>query len=117
MASHCRSVSGPLHELIHPPSGHFRRWTWRSLKHQWLFLHSLDSVTTIRRLVAFYVDEHNRVLPHSAFRGQTPHEMYVGTGDALPANLTSRVAAARRSRVTSTGRHRARPCPSNEAAT
>ena len=32
---------------------------WRSLKHQWLFLHSLDSVATIRRLVAFYVDEHN----------------------------------------------------------
>jgi transposase InsO family protein len=23
---------------------------WRSLKHQWLFLHSLDSITTIRRL-------------------------------------------------------------------
>jgi hypothetical protein len=45
---------------------------WRSLKHQWLFLHSLDSITTVRRLVAFYVDEHNRVLPHSAFHGQTP---------------------------------------------
>ena len=28
---------------------------WRSLKHQWLFLHSLDSVTTVRRLVEFYV--------------------------------------------------------------
>ena len=35
---------------------------WRSLKHQWLFLHSLDSVTTVRRLVAFYVQEHNTVL-------------------------------------------------------
>ena len=45
---------------------------WRSLKHHWLFLHSLDSVTTVRRLVAFYVQEHNTVLPHSAFRGQTP---------------------------------------------
>jgi putative transposase len=49
---------------------------WRSLKHQWLFLHSLDSVTTVRRLVEFYVQEHNQVLPHSAFRGQTPDEMY-----------------------------------------
>ncbi len=35
-------------------------------------------------LVAFYVDEHNRVLPHSAFRGQTPDEMYYGRGDAVP---------------------------------
>jgi hypothetical protein len=38
---------------------------WRSLKHQWLFLHPLDNVATIRRLVAFYVREHNHVLPHS----------------------------------------------------
>jgi hypothetical protein len=43
---------------------------WRSLKHQWLFLHSLDSVTTVRRLIEFYVQEHNRVLPHSAFAGR-----------------------------------------------
>src|SRR5262249_13964046 len=67
---------------------------WRSLKHQWLFLHSVDSVATIRRLVAFYVHEYNTVLPHSAFRGQTPDEMYSRTGDAVPAELTSRTAAA-----------------------
>jgi putative transposase len=72
---------------------------WRSLKHQWLFLHSLDSIATVRRLVAFYVDEHNRVLPHSAFHGQTPDEMYFGTGDAMPAELASRAVAARRARV------------------
>ncbi len=68
---------------------------WRSLKHQWLFLHSLDSLTTVRRLVEFYVQEHNRVLPHSAFRGQTPDEMYFGRGDAVPADLSARAAAAR----------------------
>src|SRR5262249_45116550 len=39
------------------------------------------------------------VLPHSAFRGQTPDEMYFGTGDAVPADLTTRAAAARRARV------------------
>jgi transposase InsO family protein len=33
---------------------------WRCLKHQWLFLHSLDSVATVRRLVAFYVHEQPR---------------------------------------------------------
>ncbi len=36
------------------------------------------------------VDEHNRVLPQSACRGQTPDEMYFGTGEAVPADLTSR---------------------------
>jgi len=34
-------------------------------------------------LVEFYVREHNQVLPHSAFRGQTPDEMYFRTGDTF----------------------------------
>ena len=89
---------------------------WRSLKHQWLFLHSLDSVTTVRRLVAFYVDEHNRVLPYSAFRGQTPDEMYFGTGDAVPADLTARAAAARRIRVEANQSASCETCPSLDAA-
>ena len=89
---------------------------WRSLKHQWLFLHSLDSVTTVRRLVAFYVDEHNRVLPHSAFRGQTSDEMYFGTGDAVPADLTARAASARRTRVAANRSASCETCPSLDAA-
>ena len=89
---------------------------WRSLKHQWLFLHSLDSVTTVRRLVAFFVDEHNRVLLHSAFRGQTPDEMYFGTGDAVPADLMVRAAAARRPRVKTNRSASCETCPSVDAA-
>ena len=89
---------------------------WRSLKHQWLFLHPLDSVATIRRLVAFYVDEHNRVLPHSAFLGQTPDEMYFGTGDGVPTDLTSRAAAARRARVEANRSASCETCPSLNAA-
>ena len=89
---------------------------WRALKHQWLFLHSLDSVSTVRRLVAFYVDEHNRVLPHSAFRGQTPDEMYFGTGDTVPADLTSRAAAARRARVEANRSASCATCSSVDAA-
>src|SRR6516164_1248450 len=89
---------------------------WRSLKHQWLFLHSLDSVTTVRRLVAFYVDEHNRVLPHSAFHGQTPDEMYFGTGDTVSADLRSRAAAARRTRAEANRLASCETCPSVDAA-
>jgi putative transposase len=89
---------------------------WRSLKHQWLFLHSLDSVTTVRRLVTFYVDEHNRMLPHSAFRGQTPDEMYFGTGDAVAGDLMSGAAAARRRRVAANRTASCERCPSVDAA-
>jgi hypothetical protein len=87
----------------------------RSLKHQWLFLHPLDSVATVRRLVAFYVHEHNHVLPHSAFRGQTPDEIF-GTGDAVPADLMSRAAAARRSHVEANRSASCKACPSLNAA-
>ena len=89
---------------------------WRFLTHQWCFLHSLDSVTTVRRLVELYVDEHNRVLPHSAFRGQTPDEMYFGTGDAVPADLMARAATARRTRAEAHRSASCETCPSLDAA-
>ena len=60
---------------------------WRSLKHGWLFLNRLDSVAAVRRHVAFYVEEHNGVIPHSAFEGQTPDEMYFGRGGDIPDQL------------------------------
>jgi len=61
---------------------------WRALKHQWLFLNTIDTVTRLEKLVAFYVHEHNTRLPHSAFRGQTPDEMYFSTGAHIPLSST-----------------------------
>ena len=60
---------------------------WRTIKHQWLYLNTLDTVSRLEKLVAFYVDEHNTRLPHSAFRGQTPDEMYFGTGESIPGEI------------------------------
>ena len=42
---------------------------WRVLNHQWLYLNTLDSVASLRKLVAFYVNQHNKHLPHSASKG------------------------------------------------
>jgi len=72
---------------------------WRVLKHQWLYVNTLDTVTTVRKLVAFYVDQHNTRLPHSAFRGQTPDEMYFATGTDIPKQLEASRIAARQSRM------------------
>jgi len=72
---------------------------WRGLKHQWLFLNTLDSVRTVEKLVAFYVQEHNSRLPHSAFRGQTPDQMYFGTGGKIPGELESARQQARQARA------------------
>jgi len=72
---------------------------WRALKHQWLYLNTLDTVGRLEKLVTFYVDEHNARLPHSAFRGQTPDEMYFGTGDHVPDELDAAKKVARQSRM------------------
>jgi hypothetical protein len=64
------------------------------MKHQWLFLNTLDSVAALRRHVAFYVVAYNTQVPHSAFRGQTPDEMYFGTGERVPAELAAAKSAA-----------------------
>ena len=68
---------------------------WRILKHQWLYLNTLDSVSTIRKLVSFYVDQQNRHLTHYAFQGQTPDEMYFGKGNDVLKQLDAARLSAR----------------------
>jgi transposase InsO family protein len=72
---------------------------WRSLKYLWLFLNSLDTLERIRTLVAFFVREHNTKMPHAAFRGQTPDEVFFGTAPNLPVELDAARARARQLRL------------------
>ncbi len=72
---------------------------WRSLKHAWLYLHTLDNFTAFGRLIEFYVTAHNEVMPHAAFGAQTPDEMYFGTGDAVAAELVTVRKTAREERM------------------
>ena len=74
------------------------RW-WRSLKHSWLFLHALDTPVTVRRLVAFYVQQHNQVMPHWAHKGLTPDEVYFSTGDGIRERLRQEHANALLARI------------------
>ena len=85
------NFNGPVDELINSGLLHrvlagteitysnsmIESW-WRVLKHQWLYLNTLDTVTAVKNLVAFYVQEHNSRLPHSAFCGQTPFSSLLG---------------------------------------
>ncbi len=96
-------VSGLLHRVLALRDVSFSNslieaW-WRTLKHQWLYLNTLDSVETVRRLVAFYVEAHNTEIPHSAFRGQTPDEMYYGRGNDVPDKLEAAKTQARAARL------------------
>ena len=43
--------------------------------------------------------QHNEVMPHAAFEGQTPDEKYVGGGDAIAAKLAFARIKARNQRI------------------
>jgi putative transposase len=45
---------------------------WRSTKHNCLFQQCLDSLISLRKWVELYVKQHDEVMPHHAFKGQTP---------------------------------------------
>jgi hypothetical protein len=53
----------------------------------------------LRRLTEFYVKAHNEVLPHAAFEGQTPNEMFFGTGDEVIQKLFAAHKTAREERM------------------
>jgi len=84
---------------------------WRSLKHGCLFQQRLDSLTSLTRFVDFYVYEHNTVMPHSAFEGQTPDEVFAGAGAQLPDALCEKRATAREARIAENRRARCSTCP------
>ena len=74
-------------------------------------MNTLDTIGRLESLVEFYVSEHNTRLPHSAFQGQTPDEMYFGTGHHIPGVLEAAWKAARQSRRDA---NRKKTCPNCE---
>jgi putative transposase len=68
------------------------------------YLHQLDSFAALEKLIGFYVEQHNTVIPHAAFAGQTPDEMYFRRGDHVPGELAADRARARAARVESNRR-------------
>ena len=56
-------------------------------------------MNTLRSLVDFYVTQHNTVMPHAAFNGATPDEVFSGAADRLDVRLAHARAHARRQRL------------------
>ena len=74
--------------------------SWRrSLKSNWIYINQLHSFGALERLVSFYVSEHNSNMPHAAFHGQTPDEVYFGRGDQVPDQLAEAGRLARQARL------------------
>jgi hypothetical protein len=57
------------------------------------------SIERLRSLVEFFIEQHNTQMPHSAFTGQTPDEIYFDTAVDLPAQLAAARTKARAERL------------------
>ncbi len=53
----------------------------------------------IEKLIVFTMEQQNTHLSHFAFQGQTPDEMYFGSGKEIPRQLQEVRLAARESRM------------------
>jgi hypothetical protein len=100
---------GAIRELVtsddyrHVPTGILSRLAQR-------LGNTLDTIRNVEKLVAFYVEQHYKHLPHTAFHGQTPDEMYFVTGADIPKQLAAAKVAARQSRLASNLAVRCQSC-------
>lgn len=68
----------------------------RSLKVNCLYNYPLNTFADVKRLVDFYLEQHNRVMPHSAFNGATPYQQFIGSWtEAKERELKQRLTTAK----------------------
>ncbi len=88
---------------------------WRQLKHAWLFLNTLDSPAAVRRLVAFYVGEHNEKIPRAVLGARTPDEVYFGREENVLERLSEQRKTAQRVRSAANRAASCHRCDSSRA--
>jgi hypothetical protein len=71
--------------------------------------------SAIRKWAEFYVQQHNQVMPHHAFKGPTPNEMFFGTGKTIEAELKQARADARRTRIEANRQRSCAACSMSQA--
>ncbi|MCB0412684.1 MAG: DDE-type integrase/transposase/recombinase, partial [Bdellovibrionales bacterium] len=49
---------------------------FRSIKNNFLYSKSFTTILELRRSISFYIREHNKKMPHSTFKFETPFEIY-----------------------------------------
>ncbi len=90
---------------------------WRGLKHSYLFINSLDNRVAVERLVQFYVQQFNEVMPHSALNWRTPDEVYFGRAEDVPSQLEEARRSARQARMAANRATTCETCRSSTSTT
>jgi hypothetical protein len=89
---------------------------WRGLKNHGLYLNALDTEACVRKLIAFYVQEYNEVMPHSALDFRTPDEAYFEREEDVSSRLKIARRTAREVRLTANRATTSEACKGNPAS-
>jgi hypothetical protein len=68
----------------------------------------------VERLVSFYVQQYNEVMPHSALDFRTPDEVYFGRAEDVPSKLAVARRLAREARMAANRATACETCAANE---
>ncbi|WP_412072743.1 IS3 family transposase [Solemya velum gill symbiont] len=61
---------------------------WRSIKHEWIYLHSVTTVNEMIRIVKEYMHYYNFQRPHQSLNYQTPAQVYEHNGGIIVPDNT-----------------------------
>ena len=50
---------------------------FRSLKNNYLYFQKTGGFAVLKKKIKFFINQHNHVIPHSAFKGAAPYEMFI----------------------------------------
>ena len=85
---------------------------FRSAKHNYLFQQRLESLANFEGHASFYLTQHNELMPHNAFNGATPLEMYTGSwGPKCDTQITEQAKASKAARHAHNTTGSCRICP------
>ena len=61
---------------------------WRSIKHEWIYLHSVATVNEMMKIVKEYMHYYNFQRPHQSLNYQTPAQVYEQNGGIIVPDNT-----------------------------
>ena len=87
---------------------------WHQLRNRWVYLHTVDTFSTLERLIVKYFNDHNTLIPRAELGGRTPDEAFFGREEDLRVRLRERHRLARAMRVAKNQQRRCGACLGSE---
>lgn len=87
---------------------------WHQLRNRWVYLHTIDTFSTLERLITKYFCDHNTLIPRAELGGRTPDEAFLGRETDLSVQLREQHRAARVMRIAKNRQRRCGACLGSE---